>query len=137
MRVLQEVDQMVGEAVAENNRRFAAAAAAGDARAIASVYADEAELLPPNAEALRGQEAIERFWEAGIEMGIRGIELETMQLEQTNGFAYEVGRYKLRFEIDEGPPSVEVGKYVVVHMRYQDGSWRRAVEIFNWDVSVR
>jgi ketosteroid isomerase-like protein len=128
---------MVGEAVAENNRRFAAAAAAGDARAIASVYADEAELLPPNAEALRGQEAIERFWEAGIEMGIRGIELETMQLEQTNGFAYEVGRYKLRFEIDEGPPSVEVGKYVVVHMRHQDGSWRRAVEIFNWDVSVR
>jgi ketosteroid isomerase-like protein len=51
-------------------------------RAMASVYADDADLLPANAQPLRGLAAIERFWHGGIEMGIRGLGLETLRLEQ-------------------------------------------------------
>jgi uncharacterized protein (TIGR02246 family) len=126
---------MVGETVAENNRLFAAAAALGDARAMTSVYADDAELLPPNADPLHGRQAIERFWEGGIEVGIRGVELETHSLEQTENLAYEVGRYTLLLE--DGETSVaDVGKYVVIHRRGPDGDWRRAIEIFNWNAPL-
>lgn len=124
---------MVREAVEENNRRFAAAMAAGDAAGAASVYADNGALLPPGAEVLRGKDAIERFWQGGIEMGIRGVQLETLELEQEDGLAYEIGRFRLRIEPDGGEPASDVGKYVVVHKRQPDGSWRWAVDIFNSD----
>jgi signal transduction histidine kinase len=120
------------KAVEQNNRRFSAAVVRGDARAMASAYADDAELLPPNAEALRGRDDIERFWRGGIEMGIRSVELETLELRQADGFAFEVGRYTLRIEQDGGEPVTDVGKYVIVHRRGPDGTWRRAVEMFNW-----
>jgi uncharacterized protein (TIGR02246 family) len=124
--------QMTEEALAQSNRRFADAAAAGDAEAMASVYTDDAELLPPNTETLRGRSAIERFWQGAIEMGIRGLELETLQLEQTDGLAYEIGHYTLNFEPRDGAHVTDLARYVVVHRRH-DGRWQRAVEIFNWN----
>jgi uncharacterized protein (TIGR02246 family) len=127
---------MVGEAVAANNHRFAAAAARGDPGGMAAVYADDAELLPPDTEPLRGREGIERFWRGGIEMGICGIELETLSLQASDGVAFEVGRWTLRIEPDCGETEADVGKYVVVHRRQPDGSWRRAVEIFNWNAPL-
>jgi ketosteroid isomerase-like protein len=125
------------EAIAENNRLFAAAAAHGDAWGMASVYADDAELLPPNAEPLRGRDAIERFWQGGIEMGILSLELETRRLEAAGGLAYEVGTYTLQIRTNGGAPATEVGKCVVIHRRLPDNSWRRALEIFNWNEELR
>jgi uncharacterized protein (TIGR02246 family) len=127
---------MLREAVAENNRRFTAAASRGDSHGMAAVYADDAELLPPNSEPLQGRTGIERFWQGGIEMGIRGIELEMLGLETGDGFACEVGRCTLRIEPDDGETVTDVGKYMIVHRRQPDDSWRRAVEIFNWNAPL-
>jgi uncharacterized protein (TIGR02246 family) len=123
---------MVGEAVLQNNRRLAAAAARGDAREMASVYTEDARLLPPNTEPVDGREAIESFWRAGLEMGIRGVALATVRLEQSGDLAYEVGRYVLRIEETETSVT-DVGKYVAVHRRQRDRPWRKSVEIFNWN----
>jgi ketosteroid isomerase-like protein len=127
------MDPIVGEAVAENNRRFVAAAARGDAAGMAAVYAADAELLAPDTEPLRGRESIERFWQGGIEMGICAIDLETLALEASDGIAYEAGRWTLRMGPACEEPTNEPGKYVVLHRRQADGTWRRAVEIFNWN----
>jgi uncharacterized protein (TIGR02246 family) len=132
MRTPLELKQAAGRAVARSNRRFADAAARGDASAMAFVYTDDADLLPPNTEPLHGREAIERFWLGGIEMGIRGLELETLQLEHTGGLAYEIGRYALSFEPEGDAPVTDLARYVLVHRRQPDDSWLRTVEIFNW-----
>jgi uncharacterized protein (TIGR02246 family) len=131
MRTPQDLKETAGDGVAQSNRRFADAAARGDARAMASVYTDDADFLPPNAEALKGQAAIERFWQGGIEMGIRGVEHETLRLEQADGLAYEIGRYTLSFAPEGDAPVTDLARYVLVHSRQPDGSWLRAVEIFN------
>jgi ketosteroid isomerase-like protein len=125
------------EAIAASNRLFADAAARGDAWAMASVYADDAELLPPNAETLRGRDAIERFWRGGIEMGLSSLELETRRLESAGGLAYEVGTYTLQIRTNGGAPAIELGKCILIHRRLPDNSWRRAIEIFNWNVDPR
>jgi ketosteroid isomerase-like protein len=98
---------------------------------MAAVYTEDAVFLPLDAEPLRGQAAIERFWHGGIRMGIRGLELEILQLEHERVFAYEIGRYTLCFEPEDDAPVTDLATRVVVHRRQQDGSWRRAVEIFN------
>lgn len=105
----------------------------GDAAAAAAVYTDTARLLPPAAEPMEGRPAIEAFWRAGIESGIAAVELETTELDQHDGLAYEIGRYALRLRTADGDTVVDRGKYVLVHQRQPDGSWRRAVEMFGPD----
>jgi uncharacterized protein (TIGR02246 family) len=127
----QDPRQIARDGVAQSHRRFADAATRGDARAMAAVYTEDAVFLPLDEETLRGRAAIERFWHGGIEIGIRGLELETLQLEHERVFAYEIGRYRLCFQPEHDVPMTDLATHVVVHRRLQDGSWRRAVEIFN------
>jgi uncharacterized protein (TIGR02246 family) len=127
----QDLKQIAREGVAQSNRRFADAATRGDARAMAAVYTEDAVFLPLDAETLRGQAAIESFWHGGIRMGIRGLELETLQLEDAGALAYEIGRYTLCFEPERDAPVTDLATHIVVHRRQQDGSWRRAVEVFH------
>ena len=123
------------EALSENRASFVAALADGDAKAAAAVYAANARLLAPSAELLRGSEAIEAFWRAGLEAGITSAELEEVELDQHEGLAYEIGRYAVQLEPAEGGTVVDRGNYLLVHERQEDGSWRWAVEMFNPDSS--
>lgn len=118
-------------AIGETRAAFVAALKDGDAKAASHVYADEARLLAPSAELIQGREAIEAFWRAGLEAGISEVELEALELERQGRLAYEIGRYALRLEPTDGGTVVDRGKYVLVHERQPDGSWRRAVEMFN------
>lgn len=129
----QEQKQVPEDAIADSNGRFAGAAARGEAGAMASLYTDDAALLPPDAEPVMGQAAIESFWRDGIVMGIRGVELETVRLEHGDVLAYEIGRYTLTFEPANGAAVTEVATCVLVHRHQQGGSWQRTVEIFNWN----
>jgi uncharacterized protein (TIGR02246 family) len=128
--------QAVGAAIAESNRRFAEAAARSDAGTMASVYTPDADFVPPNSEPLRGTAAILDFWDGGIEMGITGLELETLRLDQAEGIACEIGRYTLRFGHEDGTPVTDEATYLVVHKRQHDGSWLRATEIFTWSTRL-
>ena len=96
---------------------FVAALRDGDAAAAAA--ADDARLLPPSTEPLKGREAITAFWRAGVEAGI------------ADGLAYEIGRDAMRLQPAGGAMVVDRGSYVLVHARQTDGSWRRAVEMFS------
>ena len=126
---------VLDESFATTRAAFVAALRSGDAKAAAAVYAGNARLLAPSAELLRGREAIEAFWRAGIEAGIAAAELEAVELDRHDGLAYEIGRYTLRLEPAEGGTVVDRGNYLLVHERQEDGSWRWAVEMFNRDSS--
>jgi uncharacterized protein (TIGR02246 family) len=128
--------QTVDSAIAETNRRFVEAAARNDATTMASVYADDADFVAPNAEPLRGTAAIEDFWHGGLEMGITGLDAETVRLEEAEDVACEIGRYTLHFGREDGAPVTDEATYLVVHKRQRDGSWRRTAEIFTWSTPL-
>ena len=124
---------MIDQVIAENNAKFCTALAAGDAAAAAAVYSDDARLLAPGSELLSGRHAIEAFWKSGIAAGIRGAELTTISLDHRDDLAVEVGLYTLPIEPNGSEPVVDHGKYVVVHQRTADRTWRWAIDIFNSD----
>ena len=122
---------MDDNAIAKARADFVAALQCGDVAAASAVYAEDAQLLAPSAELFEGREAIAAFWQAGLEAGIAGVELEELRLQRSEGVAWEVGEYALRLEPADGAAVVDRGKYLLVHERQDDGSWRWAVEMFN------
>lgn len=118
-------------AIGETRAAFVAALRAGDPVAAASVYTEQARLVPPWAELLRGRAAIQAFWRAGIGAGISDAALDPLSLDRHGGFAYELGRYGLWLRDDDGAIVVDRGTYLLVHERQADESWRWAVEMFN------
>ena len=120
-------------AIAGTRASFVAALCGGDASAASAVYAHDAQLLAPSAELVAGREAIADFWRAGLDAGIAGVELEELTVKGGESVAWEIGRYALRLEPADGTPVVDRGKYLLVHERQDDGSWRWAVEMFNPD----
>ena len=49
------------------NDKFAQAFNAGDAAAVAALYTDDAVILPPGAEMMKGKNAIRAFWKGAAE----------------------------------------------------------------------
>jgi uncharacterized protein (TIGR02246 family) len=105
--------------------RYVAASNEGDADALAALYADDAMLLPPDHEPIRGRQAIGDFWRQGTDEGLR---VTTLKVEVEGDIGYLVGRYNLP-PTDEEP--ADSGKYVMCLRRQRDGSWKLTADIWN------
>jgi len=106
-------------------RRYVEASNQGDADALASLYADDAVLLPPDHEPVRGRAAIGEFWSQGTD---EGLEVTTLTVEVEGNLGYLVGRYHLP-ATDEEP--ADSGKYVMCLKRQRDGAWKLTADIWN------
>ena len=89
-------------------------------------YADDAQLLPPNAAKVSGKQAIIDFWKAFIGAGASDVSLDTTDISASGDLAYGVGRYKFKMA---GAP--QEGKYVVVYRKQQDGRYKAVADMFS------
>jgi uncharacterized protein (TIGR02246 family) len=115
------------------NEKFMAALTRGDAAGVTALYTADARLLPPNLEMMRGTEAIQSFWQGGIDMGIKEARLETVEVQARDNVAYEIGKYTLTIQPAGGEAITDTGKYLVI-WKQQDGSWKLHVDIWNTSV---
>ena len=122
---------MLQQAVQDTNREWMEAVKRGDPASLAALYTEDATLLPPNSEAIRGRQGIEAFFKAGMQMGISEATLETVDVEYLGDVAYEVGAYTMKIEPEGGQATADKGKYVVVWKREGDGPWKLAVDMWN------
>ena len=125
----------------EANARAIAAFNSGDIASFAKIYTEDAWLLPPNASALKGRQAITEHWQGGWKMGVRNIKLATLDLRSRGDMAYEVGTYQLDVEPQSGasPGAATMhdhGKYIVIWKRSAGGEWQWYRDCYNSDVAV-
>ena len=113
------------------NTTFMQGVEKGDAALVASLYATDARLLPPGAEATTGR-GIQDYWQSILDLGVTGCRLQTGNLEEHGDTAVEEGAY----EIHVGTDVVDRGKYVVVWRRQPTGDWKLGIDIWNSDKPV-
>lgn len=104
----------------------------GDPRAIADLYADDARLVAPDGDPIRGRGDVAAFWQAGVDSGIVAVVLEPDDVELLPTVAWEVGRYALELRADDGAPLTDRGHYLLVY-GLDAGRWRRTAEMFRPD----
>ena len=115
------------DAIAAINQKLVTALARGDARAMAALYTANGQLLPTHSDFVTGSQAIQGFWQAVIDMGIKEATLETLELESHGETAHEVGKYTLRGSAGQ---MLDQGKYVVIWKR-DSGQWKLHRDIWN------
>ena len=114
------------------NSRFQDGFIHSEAVVIASVYADDAILLPSESPMVRGKQAIQDHWQDAIKAGVRSVKLQTLELDEKGDTAIEIGASTVTAMGERGPVT-STGKYLVVWKRQPDGTWKYAVDIFNSD----
>lgn len=119
------------EAIEEANLKLAGAVRKGDAKELAALYTGDASLLPPNSGMVKGRKAIEQFWGGAISgLGLKDVELKTIEVVGEGDTVAEVGEYVMRIEPKGQKPMEDRGKYTVVWMRTAEG-WKLHRDIWN------
>jgi uncharacterized protein (TIGR02246 family) len=92
-----------------------------DATALAGLYHDDARLLPPNMEPAEGPQAIRAVMQQLLDLGVRSLDIEPIDVREAGDLTIEYGRYTLGIEPEGGEAVTDVGKYVVVHETREAG----------------
>lgn len=114
-------------AIESANRRFVATFKQGDAPGIAALYTRDGQLLPPNSDVITGKQAIAAFWKGAMDMGVKAVRLETVEVEGFGQTANEVGKFTL---LAAGDQVIDTGKYVVI-WKLDAGQWKLHRDVWN------
>lgn len=112
------------------------AAQAKDCERWATFYASDASLFPPNAPIVTGRDAIRNFCSqlaanAGFAIS---WQIAKVEVSRAGDLAYAQGSYEMTLNDAKGKPVTDRGKWVVVHKRQADGTWKFVADIFNSDL---
>lgn len=126
-----DLSEMDRAAIRALDERFRTVVLARDWVGLEALYKSDAMLLPPNADAVRGAQAIaKRFASTGLE--IKEFTTRSEHIAGHSGRATNRGTYTLVFAVVGNPTPVrDPGKYVWVLERQPDGSWRITIDIWN------
>ena len=112
---------------------FWAAHADADARALASLLTEDARLLAPGMDDLRGRQAIEagavQMFEA---LAVEDFRIESSEITIHGDSAYEISTYSETLRPRGGAPSPARGRYLIVWKRDPAGKWKVHRNMFHF-----
>jgi len=125
------VEEDVRETVENANRMFGEGIRKGDAAAVGALYTEDALLMPPNYDMIRGRSSTQDFWGGAIKMGVKDAVLTTVELMDLGNVVYEVGNYALKIQPEGQAAFEDKGKYVVLWKKMPDGTLKIHRDIWN------
>ena len=108
------------------NTKFMDAFKKGDSTAVASNYAPDAVLLPPNSEPIK-EAGIVSLWGSFIRMGVKDVKLMIDDVSGNHDQLAETGHYEIYGAENK---MMDKGKYIVV-WKQVNGTWKMYRDIWN------
>lgn len=109
------------------SKNFETTFARGNAADIADFYTESGILLPAGADFVRGKQNIKEFWQMAIDMGIKNIKLEIVEVEQHDDTAIEMSKFTLS---DADDQMIDQGKGIVI-WKNKNNAWKLHRDIWN------
>ena len=113
--------------------QMVAAINAGDLAAWLAFFTDDATMMPPNAPAVVGKEAIREFAAEVIASPDFAVahKLGKVEVSRSGDLAYLSYAYELTLNDPEGNPVTDRGKDISVLKKQPDGAWKIVIDIWN------
>jgi uncharacterized protein (TIGR02246 family) len=113
---------------------YIAAQNAGDAAALTALFTDDAVLMPANAPAASGNEAIQAHFQTLLDQVTSELVVSQEEVEVAGDWAFSRGTHTVKLTPKAGGETMEdTGKYLNILKRQPDGSWKIARHIWNSD----
>ncbi|MGA1981972.1 MAG: DUF4440 domain-containing protein [Acidobacteriaceae bacterium] len=128
-------------AVKAADAKWSQAAQAHDMAALDSYYADDATVLPANAEMITNKVAAVKYWTDHLTKNV-DVSWTPMYVEAASGgdMAYVLGSYTMTTKPAKGSKdkaSTDHGKYMAVWKKQADGSWKAEADTWNSDLPAK
>jgi uncharacterized protein (TIGR02246 family) len=112
---------------------YVKATMAGDAKAIAALYTEDAVEMPPNQPPIKGRAAIQQYYEKALAAAkMANFSLNHLESHAVGDRGYDVGTYRQTVTPTGGAGLSDTGKYVVI-LKRSGGSWKVAYAIYSSD----
>lgn len=115
------------QTISDLSEIFEATYAKGNATDIAEFYTENGMLLPAGFDRVQGKEDIQGFWQAAIDMGIKNIKIDIIEVECHDDTVIEMSNYTLSSDNDQ---VLDQGKGIVI-WKNVDGAWKLHRDIWN------
>lgn len=112
--------------IEQGNQLLMAAVQVGNGDRVATLFTDDATILPfRQAGLIVGHAAIAEYWRKRL-AATRWLEvqLNTLSVDASGDLAYEIGTNRIRTQTGPAEPVTLTGRYLVVWRRGADGTWR-------------
>jgi len=128
----RDSDNAVAGAIREQEMHYMHAYRNRDPRSlVTTVYATDAQLLPPGQQLVAGTDDITQFFQDILDSGVAEIELETVELDVLGATAVEIGRATLS---DPHGAIVDIATFMNIWKRGPAG-WQISRDIYKSDQS--
>ena len=97
--------------IREITASFESAFSIGDLTKIAEFYTENGMLLPAGFDFVKGRQDIEEFWQSAIDMGVKYIKIDIIEIEQHDDTAIEMSSYTLS---SSDKQVIDAGKGIVI-----------------------
>ena len=118
--------------VERENSKFIEAFKKGDSAGVASNYGQDAWVLPPNGDIVKGNEIVS-LWGSFIRSGVKDLKLSTDDISGNAEQLAETGNYEIYGDQNK---LLDKGKYVVV-WKSQNGNWKMYRDIWNTNMPAK
>ena len=119
------------EAIRASTEAYGDAVSAGDWAATGWLYTEDAVLMPPNAPAAMGRDAIQETMASFPP--ITAFSIVADDIQGVGDLAYVRGTFSITLQAGDNVIE-DHGKYLEIRRRQADGSWPITVDIWNSDV---
>ncbi len=120
--------------IQEETDKFVAAFNAGDFDAMMTCYTADGVLMPPNAPAATGREAIKTF--ISTMPKVKEFSITNGEIEGTGDRAIVYGTFAITFVMPDGTEVADKGKFIEVREKQADGTWLMTHDMFNSDMPM-
>ncbi|MDA7520659.1 DUF4440 domain-containing protein [bacterium] len=109
----------------------------GDASGVADLHVDEAIVMPPHTDLIKGKEAIKKAISDEISAGATDIVFTTLNMYGNEDYVTEVGRFSLNIKDNGKIVMNDTGKYIVLWKQVSMDNWLMKADIWNSDLPIK
>ncbi len=109
----------------------------GDASGVAELHANDALVMPPNIDIVKGKMSIEKAISDEISAGATDLVFTSLNMYGNEEFVTEVGRYSLNVKNKGEIVMSDSGKYIVLWTQVSKNNWLMKADIWNSDLPIK